>query len=80
MNYSKEIGYKPLLLNAVETTNQFQVEQIIDLVKKNLGKLSNKKIGILGLSFKENTDDVRESVSIKLISLLLKQNVQILVQ
>ncbi|NDB63956.1 MAG: UDP-glucose 6-dehydrogenase, partial [Nitrosopumilaceae archaeon] len=42
-----------------------------------LDRIQGKKIAILGLSFKENTDDIRESVSIKLIKLLLKQKCKI---
>ena len=38
---------------------------------KSLGGFSRKQITILGLSFKENSDDIRESVSIKLIKSLL---------
>jgi len=41
------------------------------------GKVENKKIAILGLSFKPNTDDVRESPSQFIVSSLAKQKVQI---
>ena len=51
---------------------------ICDPIEKNLGKLDNKKIGILGLAFKENTDDIRESVSIRLIDSLLKKKCKII--
>ena len=36
-------------------------------------QISNKLIGILGLSFKPNTDDIRESSSLKMISFLIRE-------
>ena len=71
--YSKNIGYSPKLLEAVQNCNNQQVDSIIKLLKKNVKNLHNKKIGILGLAFKENTNDIRESVSINLIKKLLQE-------
>ena len=47
------------------------------MVEKSLKTLKNKKITILGLSFKEESDDIRESTSIKLIKILLKKQMNI---
>lgn len=79
ISFSKSIGYNPELLEAVQSNNKKQISSIISILEKNLGNLNNKKIGILGLSFKENTDDIRESVSIKLINDLLKKKCKIIV-
>ena len=79
ISFSKSIGYNPELLEAVQSNNKKQILSIINILEKNLGSLNNKKIGILGLSFKENTDDIRESVSIKLISNLLKKKCKVIV-
>ena len=79
ISFSKSIGYNPELLEAVQSNNKKQILSIISILEKNLGSLNNKKIGILGLSFKENTDDIRESVSIKLINDLLKKKCKIIV-
>ena len=73
------MGYKPELLEAVRDTNKKQVSTIVSILKKNFKSLSGKKIGILGLAFKENTDDIRESVSIRLIENLLKKKCKIFV-
>jgi len=78
ISFSKSIGYNPKLLEAVQESNKKQVLLIISILEKNLGKLDNKKIGILGLAFKENTDDIRESVSIRLIDSLLKKKCKII--
>ena len=73
ITYSKNIGYSPKLLETVQDCNNQQVDSVIKLLKKNIKNLRNKKIGILGLAFKENTNDVRESVSINLIKKLLRE-------
>ena len=79
INFSKKVGIKPLFLNAVEKTNSNQVEHIIKLTKQKLGKIQSKKISILGLAFKPNTDDIRDSISITLLKQLIKNNAKITV-
>ena len=73
INFSKKTGASPVLLNAVEEINTNQIDQIISLLKKELGNLSKKKITILGTAFKPNTDDVRDSIAIELIKKLLRR-------
>jgi UDPglucose 6-dehydrogenase len=53
------------------------VKNITSIIKNTLGNLNNRKITILGLAFKPDTDDIRESVSLKLIETLLKEGVKI---
>jgi len=77
ISFSTKLGYKNTFLNAVKTTNVQQAKEILYLLESILGNLKNKKITILGVSFKENSDDIRESVSIKLIRLLLQKNAKI---
>lgn len=63
------------LLRAVENINQNAVDRFVKKAVGALnGSLKGKTIGILGLSFKPNTDDVREASSIKIIRKLLKIN------
>ena len=75
----KNLGVESTLLNAVHQTNILQIEEIIKLIKKIVINLKNKNITILGLSFKEESDDIRESRSIKLIQKLLKKQSKITV-
>lgn len=77
INFSNKIGVKPVLLDAVETVNKYQLEHLISIIKKALGSIKDKKITILGLAFKPDTDDIRDSVSIKLIAQLLRNKAQI---
>jgi len=79
ISYSEKLGELPSLLKAVQKTNDYQVSKIFNLVKKNLNGLNKKKISILGLSFKENSDDIRESVSIKLIKKLIHEKLNVMV-
>jgi len=77
INFADRVGTNPTLLNAVEKTNQNQMENIISLIEKKLGKIASKRITILGTAFKPNTDDVRASMAIKLIKKLLKKKAKI---
>lgn len=79
INFSTKYGIKPTLLDAVEKINHQQLENIVHAIKQRIGKIRNKRITILGLAFKADTDDVRDSVSIKLIGLLLKEGAKIIV-
>jgi len=78
INFSNKYKIKPALLNAVEEINQQQLENIINTISKKIGKINNKRITILGLAFKADTDDIRDSISIKLIELLLKRGAKII--
>lgn len=69
--YQKQ-GANSLLFRSVKEVNLRQLDEIIKLMKNKMKNLSNKTVSILGLSFKENSDDIRQSVSIRLIKKLLK--------
>jgi len=75
--YSKNLGCNPELLQAVENVNETQPYKAIQLCKSFLGNLEGKKIAILGLAFKPDTDDMREAKSIPIINQLLKEGAKI---
>jgi len=77
--HSKSLGCDPSLLEAVEKINESQPYKAIELCKTFLGDLKDKKIAILGLAFKPNTDDMREARSIPIINQLLKEGAKITV-
>jgi len=79
MNFSSKIGIPPLLLNAVEKSNQHQIDNTIKLIEKNCGNLKGKNITILGLAFKPKTDDIRDSISVIIIDKLLKKQAKVIV-
>lgn len=71
---AKDVGVKSKILNSVIEVNNNQPKVILNFLKESVSSFNNKKILILGLAFKPDTDDVRESVSIKFINYLLKES------
>jgi UDPglucose 6-dehydrogenase len=76
---SKKFGFKPQLLEAVENINNKQSSKAVQFCKEQLGKLEGKRISILGLAFKPNTDDMREAQSIPIITQLIQEGARIIV-
>lgn len=70
LNFAKKQGYSASLLHATLQVNKHQPHHVVKIVETALGGLKDKKIAILGLAFKKNTDDMREAPSIKLINQL----------
>ncbi|MBI3735889.1 UDP-glucose/GDP-mannose dehydrogenase family protein [Candidatus Sumerlaeota bacterium] len=60
------------LLKAVIDINNDRVPRFCRRIEKRLGSLAGKTLGVLGLSFKPNTDDLREAKSLEIIRFLLK--------
>jgi UDPglucose 6-dehydrogenase/GDP-mannose 6-dehydrogenase len=67
----KKLGLDMKLTDAILSVNDLQPKQVVNILKNHMD-ISGKKILLLGLAFKENTDDVRESASIKIVEELLK--------
>jgi len=65
--FSRERGYDPGLLVAVEKANERQASKVVELSEKLVGSLEDKRVAVLGLAFKKDTDDVREAASIRVI-------------
>jgi len=63
-------GYHFQLLTAVIEVNELQKRRVVQKLQKHLGSLVGKKIGLLGLAFKPNTDDMREASSLVLAARL----------
>jgi UDPglucose 6-dehydrogenase len=70
-------GTHPQLLRAVIEINRDRRRQVIRKLRNILGRLDDTSIGILGLSFKPNTDDMRESPAVEIIHMLQNEGVQI---
>lgn len=62
-----------LLIQRARQVNDSQPEFVVTLVKKALGSLSGKKIAALGLAYKPDVDDLRESPAVEVIHLLAKE-------
>jgi UDPglucose 6-dehydrogenase len=70
-------GCHPQLLRAVMDINRDQRRQVIHKLRALLGKLDEKVVGVLGLAFKPNTDDMREAPSVELIHLLQSEGARV---
>jgi UDPglucose 6-dehydrogenase len=63
-------GYHFQLLNSVIEVNELQKRRVMGKLQKHLGSLVGKRIALLGLAFKPNTDDMREATSLVLAARL----------
>ncbi len=77
INFSLEQGYQPKILESVIKVNQKQAERMVELAEKKLGSLQQKQVAILGLSFKPETDDMRNAPSVIVINSLLKKGAKV---
>jgi len=74
---SRELGYPFHLLEEVEKINANQKERFLKKIREALWVLRQKKIGVLGLAFKGNTDDVRSSVAISVVQQLIAEGAEV---
>ncbi len=77
INYSKHHHYDPVLLRSSEETNTWQADRVVELSEKLMGPLSEKRIAVLGLAFKKDTDDIREAASIRVIDRLRRKGASV---
>src|SRR4051794_12508344 len=70
-------GYHFQLLNAVIEVNELQKRRVVAKLQKHLGQLRGKRIALLGLAFKANTDDMREAPSRVLASRLVFEGAEV---
>lgn len=74
----KELGHQLKILEAVEEVNEAQKERMFDKIMRHYnGNIKGRKFAIWGLSFKPNTDDMREAPSLVIIRQLLNNGAQV---
>lgn len=74
---AQKSGYEFKIVKAVIEVNRQQRERMIAKIEKEVGSFKGKQIGILGLSFKPNTDDMREAPSVAIIRALQERGAKI---
>lgn len=72
-NFAKSLNVKTPVISSIEMSNDFQKE----LLLKNIIRFDKKKIGLLGLSFKAGTDDLRESPIVDVVERLIGKGYQV---
>jgi len=70
---SEQVGYDFGILKEVQRVNAGQMERFVKKITETLWVLKDKKLGVLGLAFKQNTDDIRSSPAIELCQRLQKE-------
>jgi UDPglucose 6-dehydrogenase len=74
---SNERGYAAPLVSAVHAINYGLVDRALKKLEHAAGEVNGKTIGLLGLAFKPNTDDLREAPSLRLVHELLKAGARV---
>lgn len=72
-----KLGYDFKLLKIVREINDSQIQDFIKKIKSSIWNIKSKRVGILGLSFKANTDDLRFAPSLKIIRELQEEGAKI---
>ena len=70
-------GTQPQLLQAVMEINRNQRRRAVMKLRKALNSLNEKTIGVLGIAFKPNTDDIRDAAAIEIIHLLQNEGAHV---
>ena len=73
----RENGYEMKIISAVEEVNEQQKKVVFEKLKKALGRLKGKTVALWGLSFKPETDDMREAPSVVTAELLLEAGAKV---
>ncbi len=76
---SERLGTPFDLLKEVQRINNAQKERFLKTIRETLWVLREKRIGVWGLTFKPDTDDVRSSVAIELVTHLLREGAHVIV-
>jgi UDPglucose 6-dehydrogenase len=78
INFAHKHGYQPKILESVVEVNKKQAKHMVELAENKLGSLKKKQIAILGLSFKPETDDMRNAPSLIVINSLLEKGANVI--
>lgn len=74
---ARSLGIEFPIIDATIQVNEAQANEVLALAQTLTGGLSGKRVAVLGLSFKPNTDDMREAVSIKVVGGLLENHAEV---
>lgn len=77
--FAQDNGVRLLLVEATMEVNKTRVEHALNIIQNDNGNSKVKKIGVLGIAFKDNTDDIRESKAIEIVKSLEKKGYEVFV-
>jgi UDPglucose 6-dehydrogenase len=76
--FAAALGVATPVLEAVLTVNAHQPDQVVKLLERGLGPLGGRRIALLGVAFKPDTDDVRESPSLRVAERLVAAGAEVI--
>jgi UDPglucose 6-dehydrogenase len=77
VQFSREFGVEQRIVAATVAANEAQRSRMIPKIEKLVGKLAGSTVGVLGLSFKPNTDDVRDSPAVWIVQELRRRGAHV---
>ena len=78
VSFAKDLGERLRTVEAAIDVNNERPIRAVNLLKELMGSLKGRKVCVLGVAFKPNTDDTRESVAIKVIKKLLEEGADVI--
>ncbi|MBV8856799.1 MAG: UDP-glucose/GDP-mannose dehydrogenase family protein [Acidobacteria bacterium] len=77
LSVAKEYGGEARIVEAVVEVNRLQRERMVEKIERLVGEVKGKTIAVLGLSFKPETDDMREAPSVDIVKALLERGARV---
>jgi UDPglucose 6-dehydrogenase len=77
IQWSASVGIDFAILKAAERINEERIDRCLDKVRKALGALQGKRVTIMGLAFKADTDDIRFAPALRLMQRLLEEGAEV---
>lgn len=77
MKIGKTLGYEPQIVKSALRVNTDRKKYMFNKIKRVIGDIKGKSIAVLGISYKPETDDIRDSIAIPIIQMLLNDNANV---
>src|SRR5829696_1177853 len=77
LSVAKEYGGEARIVEAVVEVNRLQRERMVEKIERLVGDVKGKTVAVLGLSFKPETDDMREAPSVDIVEALLEKGAKV---
>ena len=78
ISLARTLGYEPRLLEDVLRINDYQPRHVVELAEQHYGPLNGVTVAVLGLAFKPETDDIRETRAKIIVEELLKRGARVI--
>jgi UDPglucose 6-dehydrogenase len=75
--FARSAGTRTRIVEATITANENQMQRMVEKIVRAVGSPRGKRVGILGLSFKPNTDDLREAPALTIVAGLQRRGVKV---